>query len=92
MARVIAKGVAVGCLTGLLLFELLTGVLFFSALGSGRSLDFAGAFVVTVRPNGAFNVTVGPGYLVGLLLSMVGLSILVTVLLARTKEGKLQQR
>jgi hypothetical protein len=91
MARVIAKGVAIGCLTGLLLFELLTGVLFFSAIGSGRSMDIRGAFVVTIHPNGSFGVLIGPGYFVGLLVSMVVLSIIVTVSLARTREGKLRR-
>ena len=91
MGRVIAKGVAVGCLTGLLLFELLTGVLFFSAIGSGKSLDIAGAFTVTVQPNGGFGVTVGLGYFVGLIVSMALLSIIVTVSLARSREGKLQR-
>jgi hypothetical protein len=91
MVRVVAKGVAIGCLTGLLLFELVTGVLFFSAIGSGRSVDIGGAFVVHINSNGSFGIIVGPGYFVGLLASMAALSILVTVLLARTRDGNLQQ-
>jgi hypothetical protein len=92
MTRVVLKGVAIGCLTGLLLFELVTGVLFFSAIGSGRSLDLGGAFVVIIHSNGSFGITIGPGYFLGVLVSMAALSIVVTVLLARSAEGTLQQQ
>jgi hypothetical protein len=87
MWPVIGKGIGIGSLGGFLLFELATGVLLFYALGSGHSINIAGSFVVNVRPNGAFALNVGSGYMIGAIVMMAAFSILVTVLLAASQRS-----
>lgn len=86
MTGVILKGIAMGAFVGFLLFELVTGVVFFYGLGSGRGINVAGAFVVTMTPTGGFLLNVGPTYLVGLGSVIVLFAVIASSLLARSYQ------
>jgi hypothetical protein len=85
MTKVLVKGIAIGSFTGLLLFELATGLLFFYGLGSGHGVNVAGAFVVTMTHGGSgFDLSVGAGYVVALLAMIAAFTVLVSTLLMRS--------
>ena len=88
MTRVVFKGIAMGAFAGFLLFELLTGLVFFYGLGSGHGVNVAGAFVVTMQPNGGFLLSVTPTYLIGLAAIVVAFAVVVTGVLLRSRSAE----
>ena len=91
MTRVLLRGIALGAFGGVLLFELLTGIVFFYGLGSGRGVNVAGAFVVTMQPNGGFLLSVTSAYLVGLGGVVVVFAAVAAALLARSHQRQASQ-
>jgi len=86
MTRVILKGIAMGAFVGFIVFELLTGLLFFYGLGSGHGVNVANAFVVTMRPSGGFLLNVGASYLLGLLCVIALFAVIVSSFLYRSYQ------
>ena len=76
--RILARSAALSFLLSVVIWLLGTGGLLFWALGRRQRLDVLGAYVVSVWPDGSFDVQFGAGYLLGFLL----LVLLLTVALA----------